>query len=58
METRFFRFWGAVLRAMAGDGLPTIMEPALWKKLVAAWWNMRLVEVANPAPWATPWLNR
>ena len=29
-----FRLWGAVLHAMAGDDLPTIMEHALWKKLV------------------------
>lgn len=40
-----FRSGGAIVRALAGDSLSTIMQRAYWKNLKTAWRYMRLMEV-------------
>ena len=39
-----FRSGGALTRALAGEGLPTVMQRAFWKKPSTAWRYLKLVE--------------
>ena len=43
-----FRSGGALTRALAGEGLPTVMQRAFWKKPNTAWRYFRLMEVLIP----------
>ena len=43
-----FRSGGALTRALAGQGLPTVMQRAFWKKTGTAWRCLRLMEVLIP----------
>ena len=43
-----FRSEGALIRALAGEDLPTVMQRALWKKPNTAWRYLRLMEVLIP----------
>ena len=43
-----FRSGGAIVRALAGDSLESIMQKAYWKDPKTAWRYMRLMEVVSP----------
>ena len=44
----YFKSGGALTRDLAGEDLPTVMQRAFWKKLIAAWRYLRLMEVLIP----------
>ena len=43
-----FRSGEALIRAVAGEDLPTVMQREFWKKLSTAWRYLRLMEVLIP----------
>ena len=43
-----FKSGGALTRDLAGEGLPTVIQRAFWKKLNTAWRYLRLMEVLIP----------
>ena len=43
-----FRSGGALVRAITGEDLPTVMQRTFWKKTSTAWRYLRLMEVLIP----------